>query len=126
MATGRSDDEARVRAIWDAYAQDGAEAMCALLDDDVLWRPFGGAVLHGSAEVAAYLARLAGTVTAVPHVYERHGECVLVHGSLRRFRAGGFVDVQPTWVYFFGAGRLLGATAYDSRARALAAIAAHR
>ena len=37
-------------------------------------------------------------------------------------RDGGFVDVQPTWVYFFSAGRLIRAEAFMSREGALAAI----
>jgi ketosteroid isomerase-like protein len=116
------DYEARARAIWDAYVQDGVEAMCRLIDDDVELRPSGGEVLRGPAEIAGYLQRHGDSISAVPLVYETHGDCVLVHGSLRRFRDGGFLDVQPSWVYFFRDGRLLGATAYGSRAEALAAI----
>jgi ketosteroid isomerase-like protein len=116
------DYEGRVRAIWDAYERGGVEAMRELLDDDVELRPSGGEVLRGPAEITGYLERHGDSLSAVPHVYERHGDCVLVHGSLRRFRDGGFLDVQPSWVYFFRARRLLGATAYASRAAALAAI----
>jgi ketosteroid isomerase-like protein len=120
---GVGDDyEARVRAIWDAYVRGGAEALRELIDDDVELRPSGGEVLRGPAESCGYLERVGDSVSAVPHVYERHRDCVLVHGSLRRFRDGGFLDVQPSWVYFFRDGRLLGATAYGSRSEALAAI----
>jgi ketosteroid isomerase-like protein len=125
VATVESDYEGRARAIWEAYARGGGETMCALLDDDVVWRPSSGAVLHGAAEIAEYLERHASAVTAVAHVYERHGDCVLVHGSLRRFLDGGFLDMQPSWVFFFRAGRLLGATAYATRSEAMAAIEAH-
>ena len=62
----------------------------------------------------------------VAHEFERHGECVLVHGSLRRFRDGGFLDVQAAWVYFFRGGRIVAGTAFASRAEALAAIAEHQ
>jgi hypothetical protein len=41
---------------------------------------------------------------------------------MRRFSDGGFVDVQPSWVYFFRDGRLTRAVAYTSREDALAAI----
>ncbi|MEA2279893.1 MAG: hypothetical protein QOK21_500 [Solirubrobacteraceae bacterium] len=116
------DYESRVRAIWDAYERGGAAAMRDLLDDDVALRPSGGEVLRGPAEIVGYLERHGDSLSAIPHVYESHGDCVLVHGSLRRFRDGGFLDVQPSWVYFFRDGRLLGATAYASRAEALAAI----
>jgi ketosteroid isomerase-like protein len=114
--------EALTRALWDAYGRGGADALCALLDDDVEWQPSSGTVLHGPAEIARYVDEIDSRITAVPQVYETHGDCVLVHGSLRRFRDGGFLDVQPSWVYFFRARRLLGATAYASRAAALAAI----
>ena len=53
------------------------------------------------------------------HTFERHGDCVVVHGSLRRFREGGFLDVQPSWVLFYREGRLVAATAYASRAEAI-------
>jgi ketosteroid isomerase-like protein len=116
------DYESRARAVWDAYARGGIEAMRELLDDDVELRPSGGEVLHGPDEIAGYLERQGDSVSAIPHVYERRGDCVLVHGSLRRFHDGGFLDVQPSWVCFFRAGKLLGATAYASRAEALGAI----
>jgi hypothetical protein len=38
------------------------------------------------------------------------------------FRAGGFLDVQPTWVFFFRADRLERATCYANREEALAAV----
>jgi hypothetical protein len=58
----------------------------------------------------------------VLHGLETHGSCVLARGSVRTFREGGFVDVQPSWAYFFREGRLVGTAGYQSRAQALAAI----
>jgi hypothetical protein len=75
--------------------------------------------------LTAYWRSAASERSVVPHVWEQHGECVLVHGSLRTFRDGGFVDVQPWWVYFFRAARLRKATAFSSREEALAEIARH-
>ena len=63
--------------------------------------------------------------SVVAHAWEQHGECVLVHGSMRTFRDGGFVDVQPSWVYFFRDGRLELVSSFSSRDAALAAISAH-
>ena len=45
--------------------------------------------------------RHAERVAPVLHALETHGSCVLARGSLRTFREGGFVDVQPSWAYFF-------------------------
>jgi hypothetical protein len=44
---------------------------------------------------------------------------------MRVFRDGGFVDTQPSWVYFFRAGRLIRAVSFASREDALEAIAQH-
>jgi hypothetical protein len=65
----------------------------------------------------------ASRLSATAHRFETHGECVLAHGSLRMFRESGFVDVQPSWVYFFRAGRLLRCAGYGTREDALRAIA---
>jgi len=45
---------------------------------------------------------------------------------MRTFRDGGFVDIQPSWVYFFREGRLVRAVGYASREDALQAIREHR
>jgi hypothetical protein len=44
---------------------------------------------------------------------------------MRMFRDGGFVDIQPSWVYFFRCERLVRVTAFASRDDALAAIERH-
>ena len=68
-------------------------------------------------------SRQRSRVSATAHRFEQHGECVLAHGSLRMFRESGFVDVQPSWVYFFRGGRLLRCVGYGTREDALRAIA---
>jgi ketosteroid isomerase-like protein len=118
MATVGDDDEARTRALWDAYTRGDMHAMRSQLDDDVEWQPLEGEVLRGAAEVAAYLCGGADGFSAVAHVIESDGDRVIVHGSLRRFRDGGFVDVQPTWVWRFRGGRLLRVESYTSREEA--------
>jgi ketosteroid isomerase-like protein len=123
MAAVGDDDEARARALWDAYARGDVDAVCAQLDDEVQWRPLGGEVLRGPAEVAAYLRDSAESTSAVAHVFETEGDYVIVQGSLRRFRDGGFVDVQPTWVHRFRGGRLVSSATYESRAEARLAMA---
>ena len=109
------DDEARARALWDAYARGDVDAVTAQLDDEVELRPLGGEVLRGPAEVVAYVRRTLGNMSAVAHAFETDGDRVIVHGSLRRFRDGGFVDMQPTWVYRFRGGRLVRLESYESR-----------
>jgi len=103
---------AQVRAIWEAFERGGVEALEAVVGPDVEWIPLA----EGDA------ARVSATV----HGYEEHGPCVLAHGSLRTFRASGFVDVQPSWVYLFRAGRLIRAAGYPTREAAMSAISAYR
>jgi ketosteroid isomerase-like protein len=122
MATVGDDYEARTRALWDAYTRGDADAACALLDEEIEWRVSTGELLRGRTEVAAYLRRHADTLQAVAHAFEREGDCVVVHGSLRRFREGGFLDVQPSWVHCFRDGRLVSLATYESRAEARSAI----
>jgi ketosteroid isomerase-like protein len=120
------DYEERVRRMWAAFERDGIAGMREYVDDDVEWTPSsGGATIRGFAGLCDYWASHASERTVVPHAWEQHGECVLVHGSMRMFRDGGFVDTQPSWVYFFRDGRLRRAIAYASREEALAAIERH-
>jgi ketosteroid isomerase-like protein len=116
------DYEDRVRRIWAAFERDGVAGMRAFIDDDVEWRPSDGAPVRGLDALEEYWRTHASTQTVVPHAWEQHGDCVLVHGSMRMFRDGGFVDTQPSWVYFFRADKLLRAAAFASREDALAAI----
>ena len=112
LAAVHDDLVAHVRAIWEAFARGGAAAMLAVAGPDVEWVPLA----EGDE----------GRVSATVHGFERHGSCVLAHGSLRTFRAGGLVDVQPSWVYFFRDGRLVRAVGYATREAALSAISAYR
>ena len=101
----------QVRALWAAYARGGAEAMHALVGDaSVQWVPLDGGE-HVSVTVQSF---------------EDHGSCVLAHGSMRVFRDGGFVDLQPTWVYFFRGERLVRGAGYPTREAALEAISRSR
>jgi ketosteroid isomerase-like protein len=120
---GVGDDyEARARALWDAYARGDVDGVGALLDEQVVWRPIGGEVLRGRAEVTAYLRRNGEAISAVAHSFERAGDRLMVHGSLRRFRDGGFIDMQPSWVFHCRDGRVVSATGYESRAAARSAL----
>jgi SnoaL-like domain len=122
----RVDYAQRVRTMWSAFTRDGIEAVRPFVDEDVEYTPANGAgALRGFAAIAEYWEANASSQSLVAHAVEQHGECVLVHGSLRIFRDGGFVDTQPTWVYFFNGERLQRAIAFASREDALAAIRAH-
>jgi ketosteroid isomerase-like protein len=120
------DYEERVRKMWDAFQRDGIAGMRPYVEDDVEWTPSeGDEPLRGFDELVAYWDANASKQSVVAHAWERYGDCVLVHGSLRMFRDGGFVDTQPSWVYFFSDGKLRRGVAYTSREDALAAIEQH-
>jgi ketosteroid isomerase-like protein len=120
------DYEGRVRKMWAAFQRDGIAGMRPYVDDDVEFVPTDDGTIRGYEALADYWRDNGAKQSVVPHAWEQHGECVLVHGSLRMFRDGGFVDTQPSWVYFFRDGRLRRACAFASREEALAAIARHR
>jgi hypothetical protein len=120
------DYEVRVRKMWAAFQRDGIAGMRPYVDEEVEFTPTEqGGTIRGFAALAAYWRDQAGKQSVVPHAWEQHGDCVLVHGSLRMFRDGGFVDTQPSWVYFFRDGKLRRACAFASREEALAAIERH-
>jgi ketosteroid isomerase-like protein len=116
----------RVRLMWSAFQRDGIVATRPYVDDDIEFIPTtGGEMLRGWDALVDFWEHEGHTHSAVAHAIEQHGDCVLVHGSLRMFRDGGFVDTQPSWVYFFRDGRLRRAVAFASREDALAAIERH-
>ena len=112
------DQVAQVRAIWAAFARGGVEAVHQVAGDDVEWLPLGERMPSGLPDPG-------DSVSAVVHGFEAHGPCVLAHGSLRQFREGGFIDVQPSWVYYFDGAKLVRCVGYPTREQALAAIAEH-
>jgi ketosteroid isomerase-like protein len=120
------DYEDRIRRMWAAFERDGVAGMRPFVDDDVEWTPSDGSpTLRGIDRLEEYWRTQGSKQSVVPHAWEQHGDCVLVHGSMRMFRDGGFVDTQPSWVYFFRADKLLRAAAFPSREEALAAIHDH-
>ena len=111
----------QVRAIWTAYGRGGVDALREVVPPDVEWVPVG----LGSAPDEfweSWVRRHSKEISITVHGFERHGSCVLAHGSLRTFRDGGFVDIQPSWAYFFRAGKLERCVGYPSREAALSAI----
>jgi hypothetical protein len=120
VATDRS-QQAQVRALWAAYSRGGIDAVAAQVGREVELRPLG---MSEDEDVWGERGRRhADRVAPVLHALETHGSCVLARGSLRTFREGGFVDVQPSWAYFFRGQLLVRAVGYTSRAEALRAIA---
>ena len=114
----------QVRALWAAYARGGVDAMHALVGDaPVEWIPLDA---EEPTPLDAFWGdwgrHRAEQVSITVHSFEEHGPCVLAHGSMRTFREGGFIDVQPSWVYFFRDGTLVRAAAYPTRESALEAI----
>jgi ketosteroid isomerase-like protein len=118
---------AQVRAIWAAYARGGFDALRRVVHPDVEWVPLHHEVPVPGADFWDGFARARReSISVTVHGFETHGPCVLAHGSLRTFRDGGFVDVQPSWVYFFNGERLTRCVGYATREEALAAIAEYR
>lgn len=120
----------RARSVWDALEHDGLERLRSLVADDVEWRPWGnqGRPLVGLDQIIEWNRAqhtAGGGSRRVVHQWEDVGECALASGSLRVFRTGGFLDVQPTWAFFFRDERLQEATCYATREQALAAAEAH-
>ena len=115
-----------MRAIWRAYERQGVEGLRELAGPDVEWIPYsgGGKVHAGPAGLLEWSEQ--AEIRASVHGYETYGPCVLVHGSLRVFREGGFLDIQPSWVFFFREDRLIRAVAYATREEALTAITEYR
>jgi hypothetical protein len=112
--------------MWSAFTRDGIDAVRPYVDDDIEFTPSTDVgPLRGFTAIAEYWETNMASQSLVAHAVEQHGDCVLVHGSLRVFRDGGFVDTQPTWVYFFRDERLERAVAFASREDALAAVEQH-
>lgn len=122
-----SDPVEQVRAIWSAYTRGGVDALRKVVPDDVEWVPLGLQESIPADEFwESWVRRHSEEISITVHGYERHGDCVLAHGSLRTFREGGFFDVQPSWVYFFRGNRLRRCAGYATREEALAAIGEYR
>lgn len=124
MATAaQTEPVAHVRAIWAAHARGGVDAMRRVAGDDVEWIPLSETAPVPKDEFwGEWGRRRTEQVSVTVHGYEQHGACVLVHGSMRTFREGGFIDEQPSWAYFFAGGRLVRSAGYATREEALAAI----
>jgi hypothetical protein len=119
------DYAAWVRRLWESFEREGVLGMRPFVDDDVEWHAANGAVIRGLDALAEHWDLTPGRPKVVANAWEQHGECVLVHGSMRVHRYGGFLDTQPSWVYFFRAGRLVRAASFASRDEAMAAIERH-
>jgi ketosteroid isomerase-like protein len=119
-----TDPVALVRSMWSAYASGGVDALLELVGADVEFVPLSEdrPVPHDQL-FGEWGRERARRISVTAHRFEQHGECVLAHGSLRMFRESGFVDVQPSWVYFFRGGRLLRCVGFGTREDALRAIA---
>jgi len=118
----------QVRALWAAYARGGVAAMHEVVGDaPVEWVPLGQdeAVLPEQFW-GDWGRRQEEHVSVTVHSFEEHGPCVIAHGSMRTFSEGGFVDIQPSWVYFFRDGRLVRGAGYPTREAALEAISRWR
>lgn len=120
----QTDPVALVRSLWSACASGGVDAVRELVGRDVEWAPLGtGGVVSDDKLFGGWGSEHTSRISATAHGFERHGECVLAHGSLRTFRESGFVDVQPSWVFCFRDGRLVRCAGYGTREDALRAIA---
>jgi ketosteroid isomerase-like protein len=116
----------QVERLWRAYRRGGVEALRELVDDDVVWLPYGagGRELRGYDELAAYLTGRPDLIEADTYSFEEIGDGVLAAGHLRVRGGGALTDTQLYWVYCFRDGRLVRFAAHTSRAAALAALGA--
>jgi hypothetical protein len=114
------------RSLWDAIESADVERLRPLVVEDVEWRPWGdrGRLLTGLEQIVEWHRAQGAGSHRVVHRWEDRGDCALASGSLRVFRTGGFLDVQPTWAFFFRGERLERAVCYASREDALAAVEA--
>ncbi|HEX7300869.1 MAG TPA: anti-sigma factor antagonist [Solirubrobacteraceae bacterium] len=120
-----------VRALWDAHAAGGIDAMLAAADDGVVWQPHiaHGHVFRGTAELREALDALAAegiVYEAELHDLEQHGDVVLASGTLRVHRNGTSEESRVHWAYHFREGRLWRQSTYASREDALDALVALR
>lgn len=110
-----------IKRLWTAYQSGGVEGIRDLVDEMVIWLPYGagGETLRGFDELADYLTGREDRVEAETYSYELHGDAVLVTGHLR-LRAGvSLTDTQLYWIYHFRAERLVRFEAYTDRRAAL-------
>jgi ketosteroid isomerase-like protein len=123
-----------VRRLVDAFNARDAEAACAVLNDDVEWRPAytgGGAVegtvYRGHAGFRRYLDDLTETWREIEGYIDELrnvGDRVLVFARIRFVGRGSGVEMtQPiTGVFTFRAGKIAVARYYVERQEALEAV----
>jgi ketosteroid isomerase-like protein len=128
------ENETLVRRLVDAFNVQGAEAACAVLNDDAEWRPAytGGGAVEGTvyrghdgfrrylADLAETWAEIEGYIDELRHV----GDRVLIVARIRFIgRGSGLEMVQPiTGVFTFSGGKVATATYYVERQEALEAV----
>ncbi len=113
-----------IKRLWAAYESGGVEGIRHLVDEHVIWLPYGagGETLQGFDELAEYLTGREDLVEAETYSYEAHGDAVLVTGHLR-LRAGvSLTDTQLYWIYHFSGERLVRFEAYTDRQAALGSL----
>jgi ketosteroid isomerase-like protein len=118
----------QVRELWAAYTRGGVAAMREVVGDTLVeWIPLGAEEpLPAERFWGEWNRRQTGQVSVTVDSLEDHGDCVIAHGSMRTFSEGGFMDVQPSWVYFFRDGKLVRGAGYATREQALAAVSRWR
>jgi anti-anti-sigma factor len=115
-----SSKTATVRAMWDAWNQEGIDAFLAIAPPDVEWRPSvaGGKALWGSRDIRDFFKAMEDRgehIEAEIAELEEIGEdAVLVIGTLRRRGPHGTAVDQMAWLYLFRDGKLWRATAHHN------------
>jgi anti-anti-sigma factor len=120
-----------VRALWEAHAAGGVDALLEAAGDGVVWQPHitEGRVFRGTAELREALAALAAEGVrweAELHGIEQHDEVVLASGKLWVHRNGMEQESVVHWAYHFREGRLWRQSTHASREDALDALVALR
>ena len=116
-----------VKALWKAYARNGYDGVLDTLDPDAHWAQRDGSVLHGRAEIRAFIEGMRGDgieVELQPYSFEERGPWVLVTGGMRTRSRHGLADTQRCWAYRVKSGRPVEVRTLTSRDEALRAIGA--
>ena len=91
-----------VKSLFSRFATGGAPAAAALMHEDIVWTPHDRSEheMRSRDALLARFRRLAASGTryeAVGHVYEDHGDCVVVIGRIRVLGAQGHYDIPMCW-----------------------------
>lgn len=125
-AVSHSEGVALLRQVFDWLRLRDMDAFLGALDPDVEAHPSlgEGTVLHGRAEVRAWLSQFADVdheFEVRPLEFEERGDCVLVRGYLRHRAERTLAENQVYWVCKVCNGQIVRMESHPTRSAALRA-----